>query len=120
MDGVVETGTSDVDESMLTGESVPCTQAARRQTSTARRSTDAAAWIFAATRVGRDTMLSSIIRLVEEAQGSRAPIQRLADLISAYFVPAVIGVAGVGDPCLAGVRTGAQLRHGHPDRRGGA
>ena len=94
VDGVVETGTSTVDESMLTGESVPVSKQPGDDVYGATVN-GRGSLVFMATRVGRDTMLSSIIRLVEEAQGSRAPIQRLADLISAYFVPAVIGVAAV-------------------------
>ena len=94
VDGVVETGTSDLDESMLTGESVPVSKQPGDDVYGATVN-GRGSLVFTATRVGRDTMLSSIIRLVEEAQGSRAPIQRLADLISAYFVPAVIGVAAV-------------------------
>ena len=94
VDGVVETGTSDLDESMLTGESVPVSKQPGDDVYGATVN-GRGSLVFAATRVGRDTMLSSIIRLVEEAQGSRAPIQRLADLISAYFVPAVISVAAL-------------------------
>jgi len=94
VDGIVETGTSDLDESMLTGESVPVSKQPGDEVFGATVN-GRGSLVFMATRVGRDTMLSSIIRLVEEAQGSRAPIQRLADLISAYFVPAVIGVAVV-------------------------
>ena len=94
VDGVVETGTSDLDESMLTGESVPVSKHPGDEVYGATVN-GRGSLVFTATRVGRDTMLSSIIRLVEEAQGSRAPIQRLADLISAYFVPAVIGVAAL-------------------------
>ena len=94
VDGVVETGTSDLDESMLTGESIPVSKQPGDDVYGATVN-GRGSLVFAATRVGRDTMLSSIIRLVEEAQGSRAPIQRLADLISAYFVPAVIGVAAL-------------------------
>ncbi len=92
VDGVVDTGTSSVDESMLTGESAPISKQPGDDVFGATVN-GRGSLVFTATRVGRDTMLSSIIRLVEEAQGSRAPIQRLADLISAYFVPAVIGVA---------------------------
>ena len=94
VDGVVETGTSDLDESMLTGESVPVSKQPGDDVYGATVN-GRGSLVFTATRVGRDTMLSSIIRLVEEAQGSRAPIQRLADLISAYFVPAVISVAAL-------------------------
>ena len=94
VDGVVEEGASTVDESMLTGESSPID---KRQESEVYGATinGSGSLTFRATRVGRDTMLASIIRMVEEAQGSRAPIQRLADLVSAYFVPAVVGVSAV-------------------------
>ncbi len=94
VDGVVETGSSSVDESMLTGESAPVSKQPGDEVYGATVN-GRGGLVFTATRVGRDTMLSSIIRLVEEAQGSKAPIQRLADLISAYFVPTVIGVAFV-------------------------
>ncbi len=94
VDGIVETGTSDLDESMLTGESAPVSKQPGDEVYGATVN-GRGSLVFEATRVGRDTMLSGIIRLVEEAQGSRAPIQRLADLISAYFVPAVIGVAAL-------------------------
>ena len=94
VDGVIDTGTSSVDESMLTGESAPVSKQPGDDVYGATVN-GRGSLVFTATRVGRDTMLSSIIRLVEEAQGSRAPIQRLADLISAYFVPAVIGVAAL-------------------------
>ena len=94
VDGVVETGSSSVDESMLTGESAPVSKQPGDDVYGATVN-GRGGLVFTATRVGRDTMLSSIIRLVEEAQGSKAPIQRLADVISAYFVPTVIGIASV-------------------------
>ena len=94
VDGIVETGTSSVDESMLTGESAPVSKQPEDEVYGATVN-GRGGMVYTATRVGRDTMLSSIIRLVEEAQGSKAPIQRLADLISAYFVPTVVGVASV-------------------------
>ncbi len=94
VDGVVESGVSSLDESMLTGESVPVD---KRHGSEVYGGTlnGSGSFTFRATRVGRDTMLSNIVRLVEEAQGSKAPIQRMADLVSAYFVPAVIGFAAL-------------------------
>ena len=94
VDGVVESGTSSVDESMLTGESAPVAKQAGSEVYGATVN-GRGGMTFTATRVGRDTMLANIVKLVEEAQGSKAPIQRLADLISSYFVPAVIGVAAL-------------------------
>ena len=94
VDGAVATGSSSVDESMLTGESSPVLKQVGSEVFGATVN-GRGALTFTATRVGRDTMLANIIRLVEEAQGSKAPIQRLADLISAYFVPTVIGVASL-------------------------
>ena len=92
VDGEVVEGSSSVDESMLTGESVPVEKSPGLQVFGATLNTTGS-FKFRATKVGRDTMLSQIVALVEEAQGSKAPIQTLADLISSYFVPAVIAVA---------------------------
>lgn len=92
VDGEVVEGYSSIDESMLTGESVPVDKSSGDLVFGATLNSTGS-FKFRTTKVGRDTMLSQIIRLVEEAQGSKAPIQRLADLISAYFVPTVIGVA---------------------------
>ncbi|HMA38265.1 MAG TPA: copper-translocating P-type ATPase, partial [Chloroflexia bacterium] len=92
VDGVVVAGRSSVDESMLTGESLPVEKAPGAAVIGATLNTTGS-FTFRATRVGRDTALAQIVRLVEEAQGSKAPIQRLADEISSYFVPAVLGLA---------------------------
>jgi Cu+-exporting ATPase len=92
VDGIVLEGSSSVDESMLTGESMPVGKKAGDVVvgATLNRS---GMLKFQATQVGKDTVLAQIIRLVEDAQASRAPIQKLVDQISSYFVPAVIGIA---------------------------
>ena len=92
VDGEVVEGISWVDESMLTGESAPVEKSPGTLVYGATVNTTGS-FTFRATKTGKDTVLSQIIRLVEEAQGSKAPIQRLADVIAAYFVPAVIAVA---------------------------
>ncbi len=94
VDGEVIEGASFVDESMLTGESIPVEKSAGAQVFGATMN-KTGSFRFKATRIGKDTVLAQIVRLVEEAQGSKAPIQRLADLISAYFVPTVIGIASL-------------------------
>ncbi|MFA5933181.1 MAG: heavy metal translocating P-type ATPase [Microgenomates group bacterium] len=92
VDGVIASGTSSLDESMITGESMPVE---KREGDNVIGGTinKVGSFQFTATRVGSETTLSQIIRLVEDAQGSKAPIQAFADRISAYFVPTVIGIA---------------------------
>jgi len=92
VDGEVVDGHSTVDESMVTGEPIPVTKQAG-DTMIGATINQTGAFRFRATRVGKDTVLAQIIRLVQQAQGSKAPIQRLADLVSNYFVPAVIFIA---------------------------
>ncbi|OGO17095.1 MAG: copper-translocating P-type ATPase [Chloroflexi bacterium RBG_16_48_8] len=92
VDGVVIAGRSSVDESMLTGESMPLEKAPGDEVIGATLN-KLGMIKLEATKVGQETFLAQIIRLVEEAQGSKAPIQRLADQVSAIFVPAVIVVA---------------------------
>ncbi len=94
VDGVVEEGRSSVDQSMLTGEPLPVEKGPGDEVTGATINTTGF-FRFRVTRVGNDTVLAQIVRLVEEAQGSKAPIQRLADRVAAVFVPAVIGVAAV-------------------------
>src|SRR5512144_1067721 len=91
VDGVIRNGYSSVDESMLTGESLPVEKKVSDVVIGATIN-KTGAFTFEATKVGRDTMLSQIIRMVQEAQGSKAPIQRLADYISSIFVPTVISI----------------------------
>ena len=92
VDGVVVEGHSSVDESMLTGESMPVEKSTGDEVVGATLN-KLGLLKFEATRVGKETVLSQIIRLVEEAQGSRAPIQRIADQVSAVFVPVVVLIA---------------------------
>lgn len=94
VDGKIVKGSSAVDESMITGESIP---AEKNEGDTVIGGTvnGAGSFEFEATRVGSETTLANIVRLIEEAQGSKAPIQNFADRVSAWFVPAVIGIAAL-------------------------
>lgn len=92
VDGEVTDGRSAVDESMVTGESVPVTKQAG-DTVIGATVNSTGVFTMRATRVGADSALAQIIRLVQEAQSSKAPIQRLADAVSGYFVPAVVFIA---------------------------
>jgi len=94
VDGVIIEGRSALDESMLTGESLPVDKGPGDQVVGATLN-KTGAFTFRATKVGRDTVLAQIIQLVQEAQGSKAPIQRLADRVASYFVPAVMALAVV-------------------------
>ena len=94
VDGNITEGESEIDESMITGESMPVHKRVGRAVigSTINKF---GTFTFQATKIGKDTVLSQIIKMVEEAQGSKAPIQRLADLVSSYFVPVVFIVAAL-------------------------
>lgn len=94
VDGVITEGMSAVDESMLTGESLPVDKKAGDSVIGATIN-KFGTFKFSATKVGRDTALAQIIRVVEAAQGSKAPIQRFADIVSGYFVPTVVAIAAV-------------------------
>jgi P-type Cu+ transporter len=94
VDGLVREGHSAVDESMLTGESLPVEKFPGASVVGASLN-QTGMFVFEATRVGKDTVLAQIIQLVESAQGSKAPIQRLADKIAGVFVPIVVGIAAV-------------------------
>ena len=91
-DGLVLAGSSAVDESMVTGESIPVEKAPGDPVTGGTRNATGS-FRFRVTKVGEDTLLAQIVRMVEEAQGSKAPIQRLVDRIAAVFVPLVFGVA---------------------------
>ena len=92
VDGVVVEGASSVDESMITGESIPVSKKPDDEVIGATIN-KTGSFHFRTTKVGKDTALSQIIQLVQQAQGTKAPIQRLADVISGYFVPVVILIA---------------------------
>jgi len=92
VDGIIRHGSPAIDESMVTGESLPVEKKEGDEIIGATIN-KTGSFQFEATRVGKDTTLARIVRLVEEAQGSKAPIQRLADVIASYFVPAVISIA---------------------------
>jgi len=92
VDGEIISGASTLDESMVTGESIPVEKTVGDAVIGATVNTTGS-FRFRATAVGRDTMLSQIVQLVQQAQASRAPIQRIADLVSSWFVPAVVFIA---------------------------
>ncbi len=94
VDGVVIEGQSSVDESMVTGEPIPVEKIANSKV-TGGTVNGTGAFLMRAERVGSETLLAQIVRMVSEAQRSRAPIQKLADLVSSYFVPAVVVVAAI-------------------------
>jgi len=94
VDGVVMEGSSSVDESMLTGEPIPVEKTPGSKV-TGATVNGTGGFVMRAERVGSDTLLAHIVRMVSEAQRSRAPIQRLADRVSAVFVPAVVAIAVV-------------------------
>lgn len=92
VDGLVIKGTTSIDTSMITGESMPVTKVENDEVIGSTMNKNGVI-TMEATKVGKDTALSSIVQVVEQAQGSKAPIQRLADTISGYFVPIVVGIA---------------------------
>jgi Cu2+-exporting ATPase/Cu+-exporting ATPase len=94
VDGVITEGASSIDESMLTGEPMPVDKKSGDKVSAGTVNTNGS-FTLKATGVGSDTLLAHIIKLVQESQGSKAPIQRLADKISAIFVPTVLVIAGL-------------------------
>ncbi len=93
-DGVIEEGTSVVDESMLTGESIPLSKRPGDQVIGATRN-GSGSFVFRVLRAGEDTTLAEIVRLVQRAQAGKAPIQRAADAIAAWFVPTVLGLSAL-------------------------
>jgi len=92
VDGVITEGYSAIDESMITGESIPVEKKVGDEVIGATIN-KTGSFRFRATKIGTETALAQIVRLVQEAQGSKAPIQKLADIISGYFVPVVIAIA---------------------------
>lgn len=92
VDGIIVKGETSIDESMMTGESIPVAKSIGEKVIGGTINTTGSIE-FRATAVGRDTMLSQVVRLVEEAQGSKAPVQALADKISSIFVPIVLGIS---------------------------
>ena len=94
VDGKIVNGNTSVDESMITGESIPVSKNPGDKVIGGSINKNGSIQ-FEATEIGKDTVLSQIIKLVEEAQGSKAPISRMADIVAGYFVPIVIGIATV-------------------------
>ncbi len=94
VDGIISEGSSSVDESMITGEPIPAEKTAGSRV-TGGTVNGTGSFLMRAERVGAETVLAQIVRMVSEAQRSRAPIQRLADVVASYFVPAVVAVAAI-------------------------
>jgi P-type Cu+ transporter len=94
VDGVIVEGQSNIDESMITGESMPVSKGAGDEVVGATVN-QTGSFLMRAERIGSETLLAQIVQMVAEAQRSRAPIQKLADTVSGYFVPAVIGIATI-------------------------
>lgn len=92
VDGVIVEGNSSIDESMITGESIPA-EKSKGSPVTGGTINKHGSFIFKARRIGKDTTLSQIIKLIEDAQTQKAPIQRFADIVSGYFVPVVVVIA---------------------------
>jgi len=111
VDGIVDEGRSFLDESLVTGESMPVTKTAG-DTVIGGTLNQTGSLIVRADKVGRETMLARIVAMVADAQRSRAPIQRLADRVSAWFVPAVIAIALAGFAVWASVGPEPRLAHG--------
>jgi len=106
VDGIVLEGSSSVDQSLLTGESIPVEK--NIDDEVIGGTMNKSGWLkFRATKVGKDTALAQIVRLVEEAQGSKAPVQRLADRVAAYFVPIVLAIGMI--TFLAWYLSGSEL-----------
>ncbi len=110
VDGVVLEGASAVDESMMSGEAIPVGKAVGDRVTGATLN-GTGSLVIRAERVGADTLLAQIVRMVGEAQRSRAPIQRLADVVSSYFVPAVVVVAVVAFAAWALIGPEPRLAH---------
>jgi Cu+-exporting ATPase len=110
VDGVIRQGASAVDESMVTGESIPAEKAVGDKV-TGGTLNASGALVMEAQHVGNETMLAQIVKLVGEAQRSRAPMQRMADQVAAYFVPAVVAVALVAFAVWAFIGPQPRLAH---------
>ena len=110
VDGVVLDGTTSVDESMITGEPIPV-EKVKDSRVTGGTVNGTGSFTMRAERVGSDTLLAQIVRMVSEAQRSRAPIQKLADIVASYFVPAVVSVAVVTFVIWALVGPAPRLAH---------
>ncbi len=111
VDGAVLDGTTTIDESMVTGESIPV-EKSRSAKVTGGTMNGTGTFVMEAQRVGSDTLLAQIVRMVGEAQRSRAPIQRLADTVSGWFVPIVIGIAVATFVAWANFGPEPRLAHG--------
>jgi Cu+-exporting ATPase len=110
VDGTIRQGTSAIDESMITGEAMPVEKSLGDKVTGGTLNTSGS-FVMETERVGSETMLAQIVKLVSEAQRSRAPMQRLADRVAAYFVPAVVATAGI--TLLVWAFLGPQPRFAH-------